>query len=418
MFMVHEGLPRSGKSYEAMVKHVLPALAKGRKVFAFIDGIDHQKIAEVTGMDLEHVQALLVPLTKEQLPNVQDHVEDRSLVVLDEMQDTWPTGRQKLDPGITEFVTQHGHREIDILGMTQDIKDIHSLWRRRADKKIQFVKRDVLGKPNEYTWRTYKQTRPDRWEEIMSGKGKYDPKYFGIYKSHSTDNPEGEDYKDDRAVIWKRKGIRYGIPLVILVAILGANYVWNYFHPKLNYATKQQNAIASVSHIQATAQPLQAKPVKLEAKKEITGYGRSPGSVRVWRWSTAKPRLEGVIIGAKKIEGLVQVLEPGSYRQLERLTFTQLRNLGWHVWIDEQGSMAMLRRGDKLVTVTTWPVEPLAKDSAAQNASGQRQRKSGLRYLDPEAIRWLKRINLSASWISATMVIINFAGLQYVDVCF
>ena len=50
MIIFHEGLPRSGKSYEAMVKHVLEALKQGRKVFAYVEGLNHEKIAEVIGL--------------------------------------------------------------------------------------------------------------------------------------------------------------------------------------------------------------------------------------------------------------------------------------------------------------------------------------------------------------------------------
>lgn len=47
MLIFHEGLPGSGKSFEACVKHIVPALQKGRKVFAYIEGLNHEKFSEV-----------------------------------------------------------------------------------------------------------------------------------------------------------------------------------------------------------------------------------------------------------------------------------------------------------------------------------------------------------------------------------
>lgn len=49
MLIFHEGLPRSGKSYEAMVRHIIPALQKGRHVWAYIEGLNHARIAGATG---------------------------------------------------------------------------------------------------------------------------------------------------------------------------------------------------------------------------------------------------------------------------------------------------------------------------------------------------------------------------------
>ena len=43
---------------------------------------------------------------------------------------TFPAGKQNLDTGITEFVTQHRHRGIDIVAMGQDHRDCHMLWKR------------------------------------------------------------------------------------------------------------------------------------------------------------------------------------------------------------------------------------------------------------------------------------------------
>jgi len=66
MIFFHEGMPRSGKSYESMEKHIIPALAKGRSVDAYLYGLDHEKIAPLAGIDVERCKELLVELTTEQ----------------------------------------------------------------------------------------------------------------------------------------------------------------------------------------------------------------------------------------------------------------------------------------------------------------------------------------------------------------
>ncbi|MDP3334711.1 MAG: zonular occludens toxin domain-containing protein [Methylococcaceae bacterium] len=179
MIIFHEGLPGSGKSYEAAINQIIPALMKGRSVYAYIEGLNRPKFAEITGIPLELVTKLLNPLTKEQVSDVQAHVANDSLVILDELQDFFPAGKTHLSPGITEFVTQHRHRGIDIVCMGQDHRDCHMLWKRRIDTLIKFLKRDAIGFPNSYTWSTFKQTN-GTFTKLRSGSGNYDPKYFLI----------------------------------------------------------------------------------------------------------------------------------------------------------------------------------------------------------------------------------------------
>jgi len=229
MIIVHEGLPGSGKSYEAAVNQIIPALLKGRKVFAYIEGLNHQKFAEVTSLSLERVNELLVPLTKEQVPTIYAHVQNDSLVIIDELQDFFPSHKKQLTPEITEFVTQHRHRGIDIVAMGQSHKDFSVLWKRRIDMLISFMKRDALGMPTSYTWVT-KKLQGERFIKIRSGSGKYDPKYFGLYASHN-DGVEAIDiHTDDRTNIFKSSAFRFWLPLFGVLLLGAIYYLYTVFH--------------------------------------------------------------------------------------------------------------------------------------------------------------------------------------------
>ena len=56
MFIFHEGLPGSGKSFEAVVNQIIPALKKGRPVYAYINGLNHKKLAELTDKTEEEIK--------------------------------------------------------------------------------------------------------------------------------------------------------------------------------------------------------------------------------------------------------------------------------------------------------------------------------------------------------------------------
>lgn len=46
---------------------------------------------------------------------------------------------------LTKFVAEHGHFGLDIVCMGQEFQDVHSLWRRRTERKIVFNKLSSLG---------------------------------------------------------------------------------------------------------------------------------------------------------------------------------------------------------------------------------------------------------------------------------
>lgn len=267
MIIVHEGLPGSGKSYEAAVNQIIPALLKGRKVFAYIEGLNHQKFAEVTGLPLERVNQLLVQITKEQVPTIHDHVDNDSLVIIDELQDFFPSHKKQLTPQITEFVTQHRHRGIDMVVMGQSHKDFSVLWKRRIDMLISFMKRDALGMPTSYTWVT-KKLQGERFVKIRSGSGKYDPKYFGLYASHN-DGVEAIDvHSDDRTNIFKSATFRFWLPFFGVALLVAIYYLYGVFHgdgfvkspdPKKPVAVSQQ--VVTPPSAAATPQVLPQKPV-------------------------------------------------------------------------------------------------------------------------------------------------------------
>tara|TARA_X000001036_G_C20608936_1_gene778192 strand:+ start:320 stop:1429 length:1110 start_codon:yes stop_codon:yes gene_type:complete len=233
MLIFHEGLPGSGKSYEALITHIIPSIQKGRKVFARINGLNYEKIAEITERSEDEVRALLIEITEEQVLDIHEYVENDSMVIIDELQNFFPSGRAKLSDGITKFVTEHRHRGLDIVAMGQSISDIHNLWRRRCQRKIQFLKLDMVGQENRYKWTAFQGSLNGKGEiqftKIKSGTKKYDAKYFGSYASHQADTENTDNYGDDRLNIFKTKTFTTVIPLFLLVVIYAFYYLTGFF---------------------------------------------------------------------------------------------------------------------------------------------------------------------------------------------
>lgn len=262
MLIFHEGLPGSGKSYEALVSHIIPRLKEGRTVDAYIEGLNFEKIAELAEITLEECQDQLKQITREQVPAINEHVRDKSLVIIDESQNFWPTGRQRLPDPIIQFITEHRHRGLDVVLMGQNLNDVHSMWRNRIDKKFVFMKLDAVGQAKRYSWTSYKGSlRADgqrsriEFEKLTGGIRQYDPKYFGSYASTTSEDTEMGVYEDDRTNIFKSAKFKYGLPIAALLLIGG---LWFAIDTMLNFNSKtgaedlakqeaQQHEVASPS---------------------------------------------------------------------------------------------------------------------------------------------------------------------------
>lgn len=368
MIIFHEGLPRAGKSYEAMVHQALPALERGRKVFAYVEGINHDKIAEVLQETPETIRQLLIPLTREQVPEIYNHVENDSLVIIDELQNFFPAGRQKLSDDMTQFVTEHGHRGLDILAMGQDLRDCHNLWKRRVAQKVTFVKLDAVGMENRYTWTIYKATTGEKFQKIRSGQRKYDKKYFGIYASHTDDTENTANFKDDRANIFKTPFFKYGLPAALVVAIVAVNHLVGFFQP-------DPEPLAQPSEVQTRQerpqQPKVADTVPVQApSKAPTGKPEKPEPIDYLDKiaSETRFRLAGIVQGENgKLLGRVEALD-STLRLKERFTLSDIEALGWEVEHYEYG--LLISKTDKGRTVKhvvrPWPIDPFGRVSQAQ----------------------------------------------------
>lgn len=84
MIVFHEGLPGSGKSYEACVYHILPALKSGRRVVTNIEGINHTKFAELTGIPESMLRQWLICVYHPEIVDIDRRIEAQKLSILEQ----------------------------------------------------------------------------------------------------------------------------------------------------------------------------------------------------------------------------------------------------------------------------------------------------------------------------------------------
>lgn len=378
MIIFHEGMPRNGKSYAAFVDHILPALKAGRKVYARLDGLNYPQIADLAEITEERCRELLIHLEVDDIPRLdQLALDNDSLLVVDELQNYFPAQRQPLSKGMTTFVAEHGHHGLDILTMGQVLKDCHKTWMNRTNRKIQFVKKDMLGKPNEYKWTMYTGSLDTRgnvkFTEVSKGDGTYDDKYFGCYKSHSDGTDNKGTYSDERANVFKSPVFRKWLPLLGIMVLASVGYLVYLFNgglaKEVNKEAKAKPVSVTVTETkeidghavtktyvegQPAAKVAQAAPEPAKASSTTDPF-EMPDLVTDLNKDN-RMRLGGIIRTAKHTRVLIEWRD-SSQRIIERMTDEDLAVLGYQVATTNSNSVAILIRADKRYLATAWPLE-------------------------------------------------------------
>lgn len=377
-----EGLPGAGKSYEAMVTQIIPALQKGREVVAYIEGLNFERIAEAAELPLETVQNLLFPLTREDMRPVQQEgmrksvqvdgpwlskTRDNALHVFDEAQNWWPN-RLKATDALTQFVTEHRHRGIDVVLMGQSLLDVLALWRRRVDQKLNFLKLTALGSTKRYRVTISKGQGNDEFVKVTDRVASYDSKYFGTYASHVSDDTNTETYTDSRVNFLKSGVVRFGLPVVVVLGVWGAYSATQFFSPE-RIQKKPPSSVESSAPVKPSsgasvpvapsvpsAQPAPARSEPLSPQESLLEDLSSRGRIR----------LAGLIAHADRVNGYIEWLD-GDTRVVERMTLDQLRQLGVSVML--VGQAARLSLGEWVRVATMWPLEPLGRVSESRTAA-------------------------------------------------
>lgn len=369
MIVFHEGLPGSGKSYEAMAERIVPAITGQREVVAYVEGIDHAKVAELAGVSEERCRELLHVLTREQMGDWLTHCRDNALHVFDEAQNFWGN-RAKLNAAETQLVTEHRHRGMDIVLMGQDLRDVHATWRRRVELKLCFLKLNGLGMSGRYSVTTFRHLGGDQFSRAGLTVRKYNPRFFGSYASHVSDDTNAGVYTDKRAQLWNHAGFRYGLPLVAAAAIWGGYTAWAFFQPETHKLAKTEGKPSAPAQSAPVAAPGSlAAPIPQQTQQPAQQPSkpvdeRSPIERRMATLSEShRIRLAGVIVAGDKFDGYVEWVDAGS-RVMERLSFNALREMGVAVLRSE--GFVRLAVGAWAEVATMWPTEAEGRISQAR----------------------------------------------------
>jgi zona occludens toxin len=223
------GAPGGGKSYEAVVYHVLPALQRGRKVvtnlplhveaFAAIDA-SFAPLIEVRTESLAGRDDEGVPV------RVFAHVLDWSdpwrhaegfgpLYVVDECHMCLPKG--ETDRAVEEWFSMHRHHNVDVLLITQSYGKISQAIRDLVQMVYRVRKNVALGSTSSYTRKVQDGLRG---EVVNTSIRKYEAKHFPLYRSHTQGSSAQEFNASDVRPIWMHWSFLGAAACLLLFAVV------------------------------------------------------------------------------------------------------------------------------------------------------------------------------------------------------
>lgn len=403
MLVFNEGVPRSGKSYDAIKEHVLPALKRGRKVFARINGLDdaerRAKIAEYVGISGERLDELLifVPTAKVKRlfiatkdHNVEDgewKIDDElkdALFVIDEVHEFYVASREPIHPAIEQFFALCGQNGMDGVLMSQWYRRLHSAVRARLERKNVFQKLTAVGLQSRYQVTRYHAVAPDRYEKVGGETHAYDPAIFPLYKGYADGAQNTAVYTGGGKTVWRKIGM---LALVVVPAAAVALWVFTGFFGGRGKLTKDAptNTRLGAAPAVVSQQPGASVPPPASDHAAQVKSAASPNSLHpsydtkgmppevsyVFDMSAqARPRLAAMAhVEGGKDWAVIEWREDQGH-VLERLSLDQVRELG--MLVEVHGYGLKLRYGKEAIVVTAWPVD-MPGTSAASNQSDTSQ---------------------------------------------
>lgn len=269
------GRPGAGKTYEAVITHILPALKQGRKIITNIP-LNIDWFASVLG---EHVRDLIVLVdggfhaygqqryfSKAEDFLVYDTWRNEAgqgvYFFVDEAHLAMPQG--STDRALKEYLSMHRHYGHDIMLLTQNFRKVDRDVKDMVQNCYYCTKLSFLGRDEKYIVKVADGVSRNI---ITTHERTYEEKYFAAYKSHT--KAEGSVKEAATADVekwyqrWTTKGaaICFGLAIFIIVANLSKD--------RPNHQAEAQAKLDSLKQSQQTS-PGESLPT--QSQQPVTSH--------------------------------------------------------------------------------------------------------------------------------------------------
>lgn len=379
MLVFNEGVPRSGKSYDAVKSHILPALKKGRRVFARLNGLDHERIADHLKLPHDRVRDLLQLVETKDVVEFFQCVKDGSgkwcipddfknaLIVIDEVHEFYVNQRKPLSPEVENFWALLGQNGGDAVIITQWLNRLHSAVKARIEKKNSFQKLSAVGMEGKYRVTYYQTIAAGKFEKVGSTTKAYDPEIFPLYHGYAPGADNTEVYSEGGTNVWKAmaaKAIVFGV-----LSVLAIWTIYSFFGSGGEGMIERKEPAAAEPVMSFDLQGnhlgtegVHAAPAPLpppDPFKDLSPEQRYVAELA----DRGRIRLSGRAEFAGKQLAVVEWVDPSGIVQ-EALTVEALEALGYTASFEVYG--VRLVAGEHVLVATPWPREAPKREPQAE----------------------------------------------------
>lgn len=214
------GLPRAGKSFTVVKEVIYPHVVRGVTVYHNVSGIE-EKLSVwsfYTGIPLYVLREKLIFLTSDEIKSIdyteptkeeiskyedwlsqsemykREHplekprerlkvIEENCLLVIDEVQNVFPSVKYSANESGVRFFTKHGHFNINCVLITQRVANYDKRISELVENTHYIRNMSSLGMGNKYKRELYFGASIAKEFKLATKYDKYEQKYFSLYQS-------------------------------------------------------------------------------------------------------------------------------------------------------------------------------------------------------------------------------------------
>jgi zona occludens toxin len=281
--MIHgiSGKPGGGKSYEAVVRHIIPIVTKDKRKVVTNLPLNIDRFCDVYGdfcRDLIevvdgqfHNYGGERPFSKKdhylQYEDWQNEKGQKVYFFIDECHLAMPT--QGTEKELTEFFSMHRHYGFDIMLITQNFRKVNRDIKDMVVNHYRAIKKSMMGQDDKYILKVHDGAVSSRVSEVATHERSYEKKYFAFYQSHTkSDTSVDEASSNDIEKWYKHWSIKASAAFFIFgFYIIGSKL---FADDKPNKTIEAKPSIEQVNNQSSNSvAPRSAAPVVPESQKSL-----------------------------------------------------------------------------------------------------------------------------------------------------
>jgi len=230
-----QGKPGGGKSYEAVVTHIIPTITKDRRkvvtnlplnvdVFCEVYGEYCRDLIEIVDGEF-HNYGGQRPFSKKdhflQYEGWQNPQGQKVYFFIDECHLAMPT--QGTEKELTEFFSMHRHYGFDIMLITQNFRKVNKDIKDMIQMSYRCIKKSHMGQDDKYILKVHDGVGTTNASVYRTDERKYESRYFRFYTSHTKNNKSVQEATSKDVKKWYNNWTTWGaiacIPIGLMVVI-------------------------------------------------------------------------------------------------------------------------------------------------------------------------------------------------------